>query len=95
MVVSIDQTRGSFEGNPELSPEIRSALGELINTSSEGLVEEKLADGTVLVDLKGRFQSAVVATIGADGKVHTNCYSTDPNHKHDHGKVEKDAPPKK
>ncbi len=82
MVVSIDASRGTIDPTPELSDEMREALGRMINTSSEGLVEEKLSDGTVLVDLKGRFRSAMVATVGEDGKLHTKCFSADPNHKH-------------
>lgn len=82
MVVSIDPSRGTIDSNPQLSDEMRDALERMVNTSSEGLVEQRLADGTVLVDLQGRFQSAMVATIGPDGKVSTNCFSKSPEHKH-------------
>jgi len=82
MVVSIDPSRGTLNSNPELSDEMKEALGRMVNTSSEGLVEQRLADGTVLVDLQGRFQSAMVATIGPDGKLSTNCFSKSPDHKH-------------
>ncbi len=57
-----------------LEPEIRKALGELLNTSSEGLVEET-QNGVTSVDLQKRFQTAPVATIDADGNIHITDYS--------------------
>lgn len=69
--------------NNEMPQDLRDALSQMVNTSSEGLREEVLADGTVMVDLKGRFQSAMVVSIGADGKLQSNCYSSVPNHKCD------------
>lgn len=48
-----------------LSPEMREAL----STSSDGLVEVTTPNGTVLVNLQGRFRSASIATVGADGEV--------------------------
>ncbi|HED52062.1 MAG TPA: hypothetical protein ENI83_00765 [Gammaproteobacteria bacterium] len=58
----------------ELEPEIRDALGNILNTSSEGLVEET-RNGVTSVDLKGRFQTAPVATIGKDGTIQITDYS--------------------
>lgn len=57
-----------------LEPEIRKALGELLNTSSEGLVEET-RNGVTSVDLQRRFRTAPVATIDADGNIHIQDYS--------------------
>ena len=48
-------------------------LEAMLSRSDEGLVSERLPNGTVRVDLQGRFQNASVAHIGADGLVHTNC----------------------
>ncbi len=59
---------------PALEPEIREALGKILNTSSEGLVEET-RNGVTSVDLQGRFKSAPVATIDEDGKVQITDYS--------------------
>jgi len=58
----------------ELEPEIRDALGNILNTSSEGLVEET-RNGVTSVDLQGRFQTAPVATIDKDGNVQITDYS--------------------
>ena len=49
----------------ELNPALENALSQ----SSEGLVPEYHADGSVSLDLQGRFQSASIARIGKDGKV--------------------------
>ncbi len=49
----------------ELNPELENALRQ----DSEGLVPEYRANGTVALNLQGRFQSASVVRIGEDGKV--------------------------
>ena len=97
MVVTIGD-RGP-DGDAELSPEMREALEQMVNTSSEGLRQQTLADGTVIVDLEGRFQSAMVVTVGKDGKMQGSCYSTVPGHKcsakHVKAKAKAKAEPKK
>jgi hypothetical protein len=40
-----------------------------MDTSSVGLVEKSLVGGGAKVNLQGRFQKPLVATVGADGKV--------------------------
>ena len=46
------------------------------NKATEGLVEEKHADGSVSVDLQGRFQNVVMARRNDDGSVSTACVDT-------------------
>ncbi len=77
MVYTTDEARGA---NGELPAEIVQALNNTINTSSDGLKEQKLADGTVMVDLQGRFQSALVMTIDEKGQLKSSCHSTAPGH---------------
>lgn len=61
-------------GNRVANPEKAApAAGINLNKSTEGLVAEKMPNGAIKVDLKGRFRSASVATIGANGKVKTRC----------------------
>jgi hypothetical protein len=48
-------------------------LKGMLNKSSEGLVEEHNADGSVEMDLQGRFQSVTVARINKDGSVTQSC----------------------
>lgn len=79
MLYQLDQNRNF--GEAELAPELQDALARLVNTSSEGLQEQIRPDGTVIVDLQGRFQSASVVVIGADGKPVVTCVSTEPQHR--------------
>jgi len=47
--------------------------------SAVGLREEPAPGGGVMVDLQGRFQSAMVATVGADGSVRIECQDQRPS----------------
>jgi hypothetical protein len=55
----------------EQSQQIADALTN--NKSTAGLVEVKHADGTVEMDLQGRFQNVVLARKSDDGSVSTAC----------------------
>jgi len=55
----------------EQSQQIADALTN--NKSTAGLVEVKHADGTVEMDLHGRFQNVVIAKQNDDGSVSTAC----------------------
>ena len=46
------------------------------NKATDGLVEEKHADGTVSVDLRGRFRNVVLAKRNDDGSVSAACVDT-------------------
>ena len=46
------------------------------NTATEGLVQEKHEDGTVSVDLQGRFQNVTLARRNDDGTVSAACVDT-------------------
>lgn len=59
---------------PALEPGTRRALAEMLNTSSEGLVEETRG-GVTSIDLQGRFRTAPVATVDEEGNVHITDYS--------------------
>ena len=54
------------------------AMNPAFNRSSEGLVERPLPGGGYIVDLEGRFQSAVGVRIGKDGK--REFYCDEPGH---------------
>ena len=47
-------------------------LAAALSTSSVGLYEEYLPDGSVMVDLQGRFRSVAFATISPDGSLQTS-----------------------
>lgn len=101
MVIYIDPKTGALLQEPapgavmmEFSPAMRNAM----STSSEGLVEREspVPGGGMIVDLQGRFQSPLIATVDADGKVkmhhptelgaqphlHTNKQAGGKNHDH-------------
>ena len=72
MNIYIDPSTGAILPGPahgavplQLTPELQNAL----STSHEGLVETPTADGSVKVDLQGRFQSPLAATIDANGNL--------------------------
>ncbi|MFL6283038.1 MAG: post-PEP-CTERM-1 domain-containing protein [Pyrinomonadaceae bacterium] len=58
----------------EQSQQIADALEG--NKSTDGLVETRHADGTVSVDLEGRFQNVMMAQKNDDGSVSTACVDT-------------------
>lgn len=78
-VVSINPETGEFEANPDMGS-IGRELGEITDVSTEGLTQEVMSDGTVIVDLQGRFQSAMVVEIGEDGKLKSFCQTTNATH---------------
>lgn len=57
-----DETRRFAEG-----------LKQLINQSTDGLVEVKHEDGSISMDLQGRFQDVMLAKTDADGNVSMSC----------------------
>ena len=54
---------------PEQSPQEMPAAQ---STSSAGLVETHAPGGGEMIHLQGRFQSPLVATVGADGTLHVD-----------------------
>ncbi|HEX7332382.1 MAG TPA: hypothetical protein VF290_12840 [Pyrinomonadaceae bacterium] len=74
--VQIDSQTGQMK---PLSPEDAKKLADGVkamlnkNKSSEGLVEDHHHDGSVSVDLQGRFQNVTVARANKDGTVTTSC----------------------
>jgi len=75
MVVGVDPETGQL-GMPtaaqmvELSPREQA----MVSRSGAGLTEVRHADGTVSVNLQGRFQEFVVVRFGADGKPVYGCF---------------------
>jgi hypothetical protein len=58
---------------PEEAQKLAGGLGEMINQSTEGLEQVQQADGSVSMDLKGRFQNVTVARVNQDGSVSQSC----------------------
>ena len=72
MIVNVDPQTGQIlpapaPGTP--APQMTPADQNRMSTSFQGLVERPAPGGGFMVDLQGRFQSPLMATIGPDGKV--------------------------
>jgi hypothetical protein len=70
MRVHVDPVTGRF-GRPPAS--VTAAPQAAHNTSSAGLVEVPGRHGGMVVNLQGRFASAMQATLGSDGGLTTSC----------------------
>lgn len=57
----------------EEAQEMANGIKQLVNQSSDGLQSVRHADGSVSMDLQGRFQSIAVAKRDEDGKVAQSC----------------------
>lgn len=77
--VFVDSQTGKIKPlTPQEAQELAQGLKTMLdkNKSSEGLVEEYHADGSVSLDLQGRFQNVTVARENEDGTVTTSCVDT-------------------
>jgi hypothetical protein len=81
LVAYIDPATGGLTATPteEQRAAMRNALAALVNDSGEGLVEVRLPDGSVVMDLQGRFQEAVVVQVAPDGTRHMQCIGSVPD----------------
>ena len=72
--VQVDSQTGQIrELTPEEAAKLAAGLKEVINQSSDGLVQVQQKDGSVSMDLDGRFQNVTVARRNVDGTVSESC----------------------
>jgi hypothetical protein len=72
--VQVDSQTGQVKPlTPEEAQRLAAGLNQMINQSTEGLVEKQEADGSVSMDLDGRFQNVTVARVNEDGSVSEGC----------------------
>ena len=57
----------------EEAQRLAAGIKEVVNQSTDGLQQVKQADGSVSMDLQGRFQSVAVAKLDEDGKLVQSC----------------------
>jgi hypothetical protein len=99
MRVAIDPETGALVPDHSLNKGLDADMQNMLNRSSEGLVEVVHPDGHVSVDLQGRFMSASVARIDQDGQLETTCVESaealndflngeEHTHTHDHAEAE-------
>lgn len=72
--VDVDSQTGKMkELTPEEARKLAAGLKQMVNQSTEGLVQVQHADGSVSMDLEGRFQNVTVARVNEDGSVTQSC----------------------
>lgn len=75
--VAVDKQTGKLrQPTAEEAKQLIDGLAPLVNTSTEGLTAVRREDGSLSVDLQGRFMSVAVAKVGSDGKVEQKCVSS-------------------
>jgi hypothetical protein len=67
---------------PEEARELVAGLTASLSQSDQGLTAVRLPNGALVLDLQGRFESAMLARIGADGKVDAECVTSVDEAKH-------------
>ena len=82
MVVGIDPETGELGmPTPEQLQKISDAQQNQVDHSSAGLVEVHHPDGSVSIDLQGRFQEYETVRVGPDGKLTYRCVDGEENAK--------------
>ena len=72
--IKVDSQTGQIqELTPEEAQKLAAGLKPMLNKSSEGLVTVQHPDGSVSMDLQGRFQNVAVARVNKDGTVSQSC----------------------
>lgn len=72
--VQVDPQTGQIQQlTPQEAQQLAEGLKKMLNRSTEGLVEISESDGSVSMDLQGRFQNVTVARTNEDGGVTTSC----------------------
>ena len=72
--VQVDPQTGQIKPlTPAEAQQLADGLKTMLNKSTEGLVQEKHPDGSVSIDLQGRFQNVAVARVNADGTLEQSC----------------------
>lgn len=72
--VHIDTQSGDIKPlTPEEARRLAEGLAPMVDRSTEGLKQVTHPDGSVSMDLQGRFQSVTVARVNTDGTVEQSC----------------------
>ena len=72
--VQVDPQTGQIKPlTPEEAKQLADGLKTMLNKSTDGLEQVQHADGSVSMDLKGRFQNVEVARVNEDGTLEQSC----------------------
>ena len=78
MVVVLDRVTGTTRGLTAGEAQyLAQGIKEMLNQSTDGLVQVKHADGSVSMDLQGRFQNVMLAKKEEDGSISQACVDND------------------
>jgi len=74
-IIALDPETGELGApSPEQVRSLRAAPGvAAVSRTEEGLTETRLTDGTVILDLDGRFQDQVLARLDRNGRLVYGC----------------------
>ncbi len=70
---AVDANGRLREVTPEEARQLVAGLTSSLSHADAGLTQVRLANGARMVDLDGRFESAMLAKLGADGAADTEC----------------------
>lgn len=78
LILNIDPATGAIIDHPAAGATrlaVPAALASQLSTSDEGLIEQPNPSGRkgTYVNLQGRYQNAIVATVDSNGKLSTPC----------------------
>lgn len=72
--VQVNSQTGQIKAlTPEEAQKLAAGLKQMVNQSTEGLVQVRHSDGSVSMDLEGRFQNVTVARVNKDGTFSQSC----------------------
>ena len=80
--VQVDPQTGRVKPlNAQEAEQMAAGLKKMLNKSADGLTEVQNEDGSVSMDLEGRFMNVMLATPLADGSAHLSCQAGAHAHK--------------
>ena len=72
--VEVDSQTGKIKPlTPEEAQKLAAGLSQMVDQSTEGLEQVQHPDGSVSMDLQGRFQNVAVARVNQDGSISQSC----------------------
>jgi len=72
--IKIDTQTGDIKPlTPQEAQQLANGLAPMLDNSTDGLVQVRHADGSVSMDLQGRFQNVAVAKVNTDGTTEQGC----------------------
>lgn len=72
--IQIDTQTGQVKPlTQQEAQKLAEGLAPMLDRSTDGLVQVRHADGSVSMDLQGRFQDVAVARVNSDGTVEQSC----------------------